>query len=222
MSDTAARQLLENSSFVFRLRPSAGPQPPAKRTPTSRPCEHVTAPVSTPFLGSSGWLSSVSRAQTAPRLWLTGAQRFRLQVAGSIHLNSPAPPGPRRGCPRWLSRTGTNRSGPSRPRRFLAVAQRPAPFRCSSAFPFRAPMAGPAAPPVTQQVGRARGCGQRPEQEPLREAARCLVLDADGRSVPFQALYAEQKAIVLFVRVRRGPARLPGLWEGGGAGPSTG
>ncbi|NXO67158.1 AAED1 protein, partial [Phainopepla nitens] len=26
------------------------------------------------------------------------------------------------------------------------------------------------------------------------------VLDADGRSVPFQALYAEQKAIVLFVR----------------------
>ncbi|XP_053788678.1 peroxiredoxin-like 2C isoform X2 [Vidua chalybeata] len=61
-------------------------------------------------------------------------------------------------------------------------------------------MAGPPAPPVTQQVGRARGCGRRPEQEQLREAARCLVLDADGRSVPFQALYAEQKAIVLFVR----------------------
>ncbi|XP_059692977.1 peroxiredoxin-like 2C [Haemorhous mexicanus] len=61
-------------------------------------------------------------------------------------------------------------------------------------------MAGPPAPPVTQQVGRARGCGRRPEQEPLREAARCLVLDADGSSVPFQALYAEQKAIVLFVR----------------------
>ncbi|KAM4879113.1 peroxiredoxin-like 2C isoform 2-T2 [Sylvia borin] len=61
-------------------------------------------------------------------------------------------------------------------------------------------MAGPPAPPVTQQVGRARGCGRRPEQERLREAARCLVLDADGRSVPFQALYAEQKAIVLFVR----------------------
>ncbi|KAM3654776.1 peroxiredoxin-like 2C [Ammospiza nelsoni] len=61
-------------------------------------------------------------------------------------------------------------------------------------------MAGPPAPPVTQQVGRERGCGRRPEQEQLREAARCPVLDADGRSVPFQALYAEQKAIVLFVR----------------------
>ncbi|KAF4804977.1 Dual specificity protein phosphatase CDC14B [Turdus rufiventris] len=60
-------------------------------------------------------------------------------------------------------------------------------------------MAGPA-PPVTQQVGRARGCGRRPEQEQLREAAHCLVLDADGRSVPFPALYAEHKAIVLFVR----------------------
>ncbi|XP_068031873.1 peroxiredoxin-like 2C isoform X1 [Anomalospiza imberbis] len=61
-------------------------------------------------------------------------------------------------------------------------------------------MAGPPAPPVTQQVRRARGCGRWPEQEQLQEAARCLVLDADGRSVPFQALYAEQKAIVLFVR----------------------
>ncbi|XP_072778865.1 peroxiredoxin-like 2C isoform X2 [Taeniopygia guttata] len=60
-------------------------------------------------------------------------------------------------------------------------------------------MAGPA-PPVTQQVGRARGCGRRPELQRLREAARCPVLDADGRSVPFQALFAEQKAIVLFVR----------------------
>ncbi|OWK54256.1 Thioredoxin-like protein AAED1 [Lonchura striata] len=60
-------------------------------------------------------------------------------------------------------------------------------------------MAGPA-PPVTQQVGRARGGGRRPELERLREAARCPVLDADGRSVPFQALFAEQKAIVLFVR----------------------
>lgn len=86
-------------------------------------------------------------------------------------------------------------------------------------------MAGPPALPVTQQVGRARGCGRRPEQEqePLLEAARCPVLDADGRSVPFQALYAEQKAIVLFVRVRRGPARLPaGLWEGRVRGLSTG
>ncbi|XP_056370343.1 peroxiredoxin-like 2C isoform X2 [Oenanthe melanoleuca] len=59
-----------------------------------------------------------------------------------------------------------------------------------------------AGPPVTQQVGRARGSGRRPEQEQqqLREAARCLLLDSDGRSVPFPALYAEQKAIVLFVR----------------------
>lgn len=68
-------------------------------------------------------------------------------------------------------------------------------------------MAGPPAPPVTQQVGRARGCGrqpERPEQEQLREAARCLLLDADGSSVPFQALYGEQKAIVVFVRVRSG------------------
>ncbi|XP_071436474.1 peroxiredoxin-like 2C isoform X2 [Pithys albifrons albifrons] len=60
-------------------------------------------------------------------------------------------------------------------------------------------MAGPALP-VTQQVGRTRGCGRRPEPGELREAARCPVLDADGRSLPFQALYGEQKAIVVFVR----------------------
>ncbi|KAJ7404110.1 Dual specificity protein phosphatase CDC14B [Willisornis vidua] len=60
-------------------------------------------------------------------------------------------------------------------------------------------MAGPALP-VTQQVGRARGCGRRPEPGELREAARCPVLDADGRSLPFQALYGERKAIVVFVR----------------------
>ncbi|XP_054140257.1 peroxiredoxin-like 2C isoform X2 [Melozone crissalis] len=144
--------------------------------------------------------SAVSRAQTAPRLWLTDAQRVGPQVVRSLHPNPPPPPGPRRGCPRSLPRPGANRSAPSWARRFLTVAQRPAPFRSSSAFPFRAPMAGPPAPPVTQQVGRARGCGRRPEQEQLREAARCPVLDADGRSVPFQTLYAEQKAIVLFVR----------------------
>uniref|UniRef100_A0A8C4TRW0 Peroxiredoxin like 2C n=1 Tax=Falco tinnunculus TaxID=100819 RepID=A0A8C4TRW0_FALTI len=61
-------------------------------------------------------------------------------------------------------------------------------------------MAGHAAPPVTQQVGRAWGRGQRQEAVELREAARCLVVDADGRSVPFKALYGEQKAIVVFVR----------------------
>uniref|UniRef100_A0A663EZC1 Peroxiredoxin like 2C n=1 Tax=Aquila chrysaetos chrysaetos TaxID=223781 RepID=A0A663EZC1_AQUCH len=61
-------------------------------------------------------------------------------------------------------------------------------------------MAGPPAPPITRQVGRARGCGQRPELGELREAARCLVVDADGRSIPFKALYGERKAIVVFVR----------------------
>ncbi|XP_064901874.1 peroxiredoxin-like 2C [Columba livia] len=61
-------------------------------------------------------------------------------------------------------------------------------------------MAGPLASPVTQQVGRTRGCGQQPEAAELREAARCRVVDADGRSIPFEALYGEQKAIVVFVR----------------------
>ncbi|KAM6033527.1 peroxiredoxin-like 2C isoform 2-T2 [Chlamydotis macqueenii] len=54
--------------------------------------------------------------------------------------------------------------------------------------------------PVTRQVGRARGGGPRPAAGELREAARCLVVDADGRSVPFEALYGEQRAIVVFVR----------------------
>ncbi|XP_054034262.1 peroxiredoxin-like 2C isoform X1 [Dryobates pubescens] len=61
-------------------------------------------------------------------------------------------------------------------------------------------MAGPLAPPVTQQVGRALGPELPPEPGELQEAARCLVLDANGRSIPFKALYAERKAIVLFVR----------------------
>lgn len=74
-------------------------------------------------------------------------------------------------------------------------------------------MAVPPVPPVTQQVGSTRGCGERPEYEELREASRCLVQDGDGRSIPFRALYWEQKAIVLFVRVRR--ERLPGGWLGG-------
>ncbi|KAL2294608.1 hypothetical protein Nmel_008351 [Mimus melanotis] len=214
LSDTAARQILQYS-FLSLLQPSAGLRPPARRTPTSRPYDH-----------------DCSRLHTIPgKLWVTllcfpgtnciPALADGRAAAGSLHPNPLAPPGPRRGCPRSLPRTGTSRSPPCQRRRFLAVAQ-PAPFRCSSAFPFRAPMARPPGPPVTQQVGRARGCGRRPEQEQLREAARCLVLDSDGRSVPFQALYAEQKAIVLFVRVRRGrrgaqPGSRRGLGEGGGA-----
>ncbi|XP_051633358.1 peroxiredoxin-like 2C isoform X2 [Manacus candei] len=61
-------------------------------------------------------------------------------------------------------------------------------------------MAGPRALPVTQQVGRARGCGRGQPAELRDEAARCPVLDRDGRSVPFQALYGDRKAIVVFVR----------------------
>ncbi|XP_027508953.1 peroxiredoxin-like 2C [Corapipo altera] len=61
-------------------------------------------------------------------------------------------------------------------------------------------MAGPRALPVTQQVGRARGCGRGEPAELREEAARCPVLDRDGRSVPFQALYGDRKAIVVFVR----------------------
>ncbi|XP_075266940.1 peroxiredoxin-like 2C [Opisthocomus hoazin] len=61
-------------------------------------------------------------------------------------------------------------------------------------------MAGPPSPPVTQQIGRAAGRGPRREPGELREAARCLVVDAEGRSVPFEALYGEQRAIVVFVR----------------------
>ncbi|KAM6363886.1 peroxiredoxin-like 2C isoform 2-T2 [Pluvialis apricaria] len=61
-------------------------------------------------------------------------------------------------------------------------------------------MAGPAAPPVTRQVGSARGGGPRRQPGELREAARCPVVDGDGRSIPFEALYGRQKAIVVFVR----------------------
>uniref|UniRef100_A0A8D0KSL3 Peroxiredoxin like 2C n=1 Tax=Strix occidentalis caurina TaxID=311401 RepID=A0A8D0KSL3_STROC len=61
-------------------------------------------------------------------------------------------------------------------------------------------MAGLPAPLVTRQVGITRGGGQRPEPAELRAAARCPVVDADGRSVPFAALYGERKAIVVFVR----------------------
>lgn len=120
LSDTAAQQLLQNSS-VLRLSSGLGPLRMAMSLllPARRSCE---AP------------GCVSRAHPAPRLWLRTRGGFgrRLLLSPS---HSPAPPGPRRGCPRWLPRTGTNRSAPSRPRRFLAVAQRPAPFRCSAAFP---------------------------------------------------------------------------------------
>lgn len=81
-------------------------------------------------------------------------------------------------------------------------------------------MAGLPATPVTQQAGRARGRGPRREAGEVREAARCLVVDAGGRSLPFEALYGEQKAIVVFVRVRRellsGKVGRP--WEGRGKG----
>uniref|UniRef100_A0A8C3JNU9 Peroxiredoxin like 2C n=1 Tax=Calidris pygmaea TaxID=425635 RepID=A0A8C3JNU9_9CHAR len=61
--------------------------------------------------------------------------------------------------------------------------------------------AAPPAPAVTRQVGSARPGGQgRQLPGELREASRCPVVDADGRSVPFEALYGEQKAIVVFVR----------------------
>ncbi|XP_025948305.1 peroxiredoxin-like 2C isoform X2 [Dromaius novaehollandiae] len=60
-------------------------------------------------------------------------------------------------------------------------------------------MAYPPADPVTQQICSTHVL-QHPEPEELREAAQCLVVDADGKKIPFRALYGEQKAIVVFVR----------------------
>ncbi|XP_067171703.1 peroxiredoxin-like 2C isoform X7 [Apteryx mantelli] len=60
-------------------------------------------------------------------------------------------------------------------------------------------MAYPPAAPVTQQICSTH-VSQHPEPEELQEAAQCLVVDADGKKVPFRALYGEQKAIVVFVR----------------------
>ncbi|XP_055555635.1 peroxiredoxin-like 2C isoform X2 [Falco cherrug] len=138
-----------------------------------------------------------------------GSSFLALLTPGPRRTNAPpagpqappslaAPPGralpARRGAPVTLIAAALSAAAPP---------YSPPPARgqaCPSGGPRRA-MAGPAAPPpVTQQVGRAWGRGQRQEAVELREAARCLVVDADGRSVPFKALYGEQKAIVVFVR----------------------
>nr|XP_013801135.1 PREDICTED: LOW QUALITY PROTEIN: thioredoxin-like protein AAED1 [Apteryx mantelli mantelli] len=60
-------------------------------------------------------------------------------------------------------------------------------------------MAHPLAAPVTQQICSAH-VSQHLETVELREAAQCLVVDVDGKKIPFRALYGEQKAIVVFVR----------------------
>ncbi|XP_025909039.1 thioredoxin-like protein AAED1 isoform X1 [Nothoprocta perdicaria] len=60
-------------------------------------------------------------------------------------------------------------------------------------------MACPPPAPVTQQICSAH-VSQQPEPRELREAARCPVLDADGKKILFRALYSERKAIVVFVR----------------------
>nr|XP_009680178.1 PREDICTED: thioredoxin-like protein AAED1 isoform X2 [Struthio camelus australis] len=60
-------------------------------------------------------------------------------------------------------------------------------------------MAHSPAAPVTQQIC-STPVSQHREPEELREAAQCLVVDADGKKIPFRALYGEQKAIVVFVR----------------------
>ncbi|XP_066472168.1 peroxiredoxin-like 2C [Tiliqua scincoides] len=55
--------------------------------------------------------------------------------------------------------------------------------------------------PVTRQV-RSTSPRQHKEEEPveLRDAAQCTVVDAAGKALPFESLYREQKAIVVFVR----------------------
>ncbi|XP_020658955.3 peroxiredoxin-like 2C isoform X1 [Pogona vitticeps] len=58
-----------------------------------------------------------------------------------------------------------------------------------------------AAAPVTRQIGDQspwRPPGEEPAE--LRDAARCLVVDAAGKALPFGSLYKERKAIVVFVR----------------------
>uniref|UniRef100_A0A8C9LGE0 Peroxiredoxin like 2C n=1 Tax=Pavo cristatus TaxID=9049 RepID=A0A8C9LGE0_PAVCR len=62
-----------------------------------------------------------------------------------------------------------------------------------------AAMSGPPVCPIVQQV-RPVSAAPRPEPAELREAAHCLVVDADGRRIPFGALYRRQKAVVVFVR----------------------
>ncbi|KAJ6669647.1 hypothetical protein lerEdw1_000196 [Lerista edwardsae] len=55
--------------------------------------------------------------------------------------------------------------------------------------------------PVTRQIS-STSPGQHMEEEPveLRDAAKCVVVDAAGKAIPFGSLYREQKAIVVFVR----------------------
>uniref|UniRef100_A0A8D0L415 Peroxiredoxin like 2C n=1 Tax=Sphenodon punctatus TaxID=8508 RepID=A0A8D0L415_SPHPU len=63
-------------------------------------------------------------------------------------------------------------------------------------------MADPLAAPVTQQISSRnplQPTGGRDFNE-LRDAARRLVVDGDGKAIPFGALYREQRAIVVFVR----------------------
>ncbi|XP_015704811.1 peroxiredoxin-like 2C isoform X6 [Coturnix japonica] len=57
-------------------------------------------------------------------------------------------------------------------------------------------------PPLCPVVQQVRPVSAAPRLEPveLREAAHCLVVDADGRRIPFGALYRRQKAVVVFVR----------------------
>uniref|UniRef100_A0A8C8RUL2 Peroxiredoxin like 2C n=1 Tax=Pelusios castaneus TaxID=367368 RepID=A0A8C8RUL2_9SAUR len=62
-------------------------------------------------------------------------------------------------------------------------------------------MANPPAAPITQQIGSSEGVrpsGRGPRE--LRDAARRLVVAADGQGIPFGALYREHRAIVVFVR----------------------
>uniref|UniRef100_A0A8D0E1M6 Peroxiredoxin like 2C n=1 Tax=Salvator merianae TaxID=96440 RepID=A0A8D0E1M6_SALMN len=56
--------------------------------------------------------------------------------------------------------------------------------------------------PVTRQIDTQRRDQLRSAEAPaeLRDAARCLVVDAAGKSLPFGSLYREQKTIVVFVR----------------------
>uniref|UniRef100_A0A803YA66 Peroxiredoxin like 2C n=1 Tax=Meleagris gallopavo TaxID=9103 RepID=A0A803YA66_MELGA len=60
-------------------------------------------------------------------------------------------------------------------------------------------MSGAPLCPVVQQV-RPVSAAPRPEPAEIREAAHCFVVDADGRRIPFGALYRRQKAVVVFVR----------------------
>ncbi|OXB80103.1 UNVERIFIED_CONTAM: hypothetical protein H355_006935 [Colinus virginianus] len=60
-------------------------------------------------------------------------------------------------------------------------------------------MSRPPTFPVVQQV-RPAPAVPHPEPAELRDAARCTVVDEDGRRVPFGTLYSRQKAVVVFVR----------------------